>query len=66
MLDEDEMPTPVPIPPRFTRARIGSVLEVAGGAVVSLAAFTHSTFTGLLALGGSLIVFGVATELGGR
>lgn len=66
MLDEDELPAPAPIPPKFTRARVGSALEVAGGAVVSVAAFGVSTFIGLLTVGLGLIVFGVATELGGR
>lgn len=65
MLDSDELPTPPTVKRRWTGKQIGSVLEVVGGLFVSAAAFGASMFAGLLTAGGLLIVYGVATELGG-
>lgn len=51
---------------RFRRFRIAAALQIAGGALVAVAAGGVSVILGVFTAGVGLIVFGIAIELEGK
>lgn len=64
-IQADPKPSKPSLRSRFTRSRVATGLQVAGGAAVSVAAFEFNTLAGWLTVGGGLVVAGIVVERGG-